>query len=95
MMNEVVEKSPKDRGFRCLDDSMSNFDHVIPDGLEDALKQPDTYCDYAAWNFHAQVWHEDSKFHAFVQRFHSHVATVSAETLQDLQTDCSNEWGHD
>lgn len=86
---------PKERGWRCLDDGLSNFDGRVPAGLAEALQAGDCYCDYAAWDFHASVWWEGGKFRAYCLAYRRHVGTHEAGTLSDLMTECSDAHGHD
>jgi hypothetical protein len=86
---------PQDRRWELLDDGPSNFDHQVPDGLEDQLKSGEFYCDYPAWDFHANVWYENGQFHAYCRRYHRHVGTYSADTIRELMKICSDSHGYD
>lgn len=50
--------------MRELDLGMSNFDFIIDDGLEDALRaEPgEVFGRHAAWDFNGQVRFEDGEF---------------------------------
>lgn len=63
--------------------TMSNFDHVIDDGMEEDLRNG-MRSEHAAWEFYGLVWFEDGKFYEMVKRYQSHVATYSAKTLEKL-----------
>lgn len=91
----TTECVAEQRGWNELPRDISNFDHEIPEGLEDELKAGGCWCGYAAWNFHAKVWFEDGKFKAHINRYHSHAATLEADSLKELMTVCSDEYGYD
>lgn len=63
------------------DDSVSNFDGIIPDGLEDRLKAGGVYCAHYGAAFCGEVFYQDGAFYSDVWRYHSHVATLTAPTL--------------
>lgn len=71
---------------------MSNLDHTINEEVEQLLRAGDCYADYPAWNFHGAVWF-DGKFKCQIKRYHSHIATLEAETLQEIMDEASDRWG--
>ena len=85
--------APEERGWEYLEEGMSNFDRHIPDSLDAKLRAGGCYCGYAGWDFYAEVWFEDGKFHAHVNQYRCHVATISANTLRELMDDVSAEYG--
>lgn len=76
---------------------MSNFDHVIDDGMEEQLRaQPGkVYSRHAAWNFNAKVWFEDGQFHSEIWVYCSPRETLHAETLRELMQVANDEYGHE
>lgn len=72
--------------------TMSNFDHEIEDGLEADLKAG-MRSEYYAVNFFGRLWYEDGHFYCMVKRYHVHVATIKAETLQQIMDSASEMWG--
>jgi hypothetical protein len=75
---------------------LSNFDHEVPDGLEDHLRSERVFTRYAGWNFNGLVWLDaEGSFSCQVWTYHTPVATVRAATLKDLMVEVSNEWGWD
>lgn len=89
----TMETVPND--FDFIGDVMSNFDHMIEDGMEEKLKSGKFYGDYSAWNFHAQVWFDGKNFKAMVKRYQAHVGTITALTLEQIMELASDNWGYD
>ena len=81
--------------MRDIGDRMSNFDHSIDPGTEDELRAGGCFCGYPAWNFYGRVWFEDGKFHCRVAQYGTHVATISENSLTDLMSECSDQFGGD
>ena len=76
-----TEAWPVTQGWRYEGVVMSNCGREIePDG-EEKLRSGKFYAHYSAWNFHGQVWFYDGEFHCHVNRYRSHIATVSAKSL--------------
>jgi len=74
------------------DNSMSNADGVIDDGMESDLKNG-MRSFHAGWNFFGLVWFEDGKFYEMVKSYRSHVATHCADTLEELMQSVNAEFG--
>lgn len=73
---------------------MSNSDHTVDDGIEDRLRNESVFTRYAGWNFNGLVWLDaEGAFSCQVWVYGSPVATVRAETLEDLMREVSDEWG--
>lgn len=74
---------------------MSNCDHSIDEGLEEALmaRPGEVYGPYAAWDFHARVWFENGQFHAEVWRFRAPQKVFSCDTLHEIMSEVSSEYG--
>ena len=84
---------PNDR--ECLKEHVSNFDHEIPAGLSDELKNNYVFAEHCGWNFFGKIWFADGEFHEQVMRYCSHVATLSAPTLKELVEKVNDEYGYD
>lgn len=78
-------------------DVMSNFDHEIDEAVEKAIKGKSYFADYPGWNFHSTVWwdKEVKKWCCEVMRYHIHVETVEADTLQEIMNVVSNKYGYE
>lgn len=49
--------------------------------------------EFAARNFHGICWYADGRFHAAVCQFHVHVATLSADTPDELMRVVNDAYG--
>lgn len=78
-----------------LDDVMSNFDHSINKEIVEKLKTTNSYSGYSALNFHGDVWFESNLFHCEIWQYHSHINTISKETLEEIMEEASNEYGYE
>lgn len=74
---------------------MSNFDHEIDYTAVTRLQREKVVMDYPGWNFHAQVWFQNEKFYGLVRRYHSHVDTIEADTIEELRNTISDQYGWD
>jgi DhnA family fructose-bisphosphate aldolase class Ia len=75
---------------------MSNFDHTIDPGLEEELKEnPKHIAQYAAENFCGYVFYREGKFHCVVMRYREVVELISADTLEEIMTECCEKYGSD
>jgi hypothetical protein len=93
MILRTTELGPPD-GYDEIADGMSNFDHTVDDGVEDRLRTERVWCRYAGWNFNGRVWlNAEGSFSCQVWVYGSPVATVQADTLDDLMREVSDEWG--
>lgn len=77
----------------CLDDVMSNFDHVIEKDIEEKLREGNCYAGYPAWNFHGTVMYKDNKFICEIKRYGCLIDTIEAETLEGIMEEASNRYG--
>lgn len=75
------------------DKEMSNFDCVIDDGMEDALRTGGCYGKHSAWNFNGDVWFQDGQFHEWIWVYGSPRALVSASTLRELMQKANWRYG--
>jgi hypothetical protein len=78
-----------------IDMGMTNFDHAIEPGFEDALRRGGVWGRHAAWNFNGRVWFEDGEFHEQVWVYGAPRAILSASTLEDLMCKVNDEYGSD
>jgi len=76
---------------------MSNFDHEIEDGFEEALrKEPNkVYGSHAGWNFNGSVYFDSEQFVEKVYVHGSIQGEIKANTLEDLMDKVNNEYGSD
>lgn len=72
--------------------SMTNLDLSIDDGLGAALRAGKRGNHFAR-NFCGDLWFADGKFHEAVHRYHSHVGTYSADTLEELMNEINSIYG--
>jgi hypothetical protein len=75
---------------------MSNFDHSVDDGLEEALRAG-MKGRHAAWEFNGLVWLDERTglFCEVVRRYHEVVAVHAAPTLKELMHEVNDEHGWD
>lgn len=76
-------------------ESYSNFDHAIPHGAEDLLRNGKHWMQHCAWDHWGAIWFADGQFHERVMRYCAHVATISASTLDELVYAVNEEYGAD
>lgn len=73
---------------------MSNFDLVIPNGMEAALRSGQSGA-HPAWDHWGIVWYEGGLFWEQVKRYREVVDIVSAATLEELMALVNARWGRD
>ena len=80
-----------------FDKSMSNFDHSIDEGFEDALKEkPNVLCgQHSGWNFCGYVWFDGTNFVEQVWQYHTPVEEVAAPSLKELMENVNEKYGWD
>jgi hypothetical protein len=71
----------------------SNCDHVLPDGLEEALRAGKRG-EHPAWEHFGHLWFEDGKFYEMVMRYRSVVGVYGADSLRELIDDVNERWGN-
>lgn len=71
---------------------MSNFDHSIEDGFEEALRaEPNkVFGRHAGWNFNSKVWFDGEQFRGEVWVYRVPQEILTADSLQELM-DATNE----
>jgi hypothetical protein len=74
---------------------MSNFDHTIDPGFEEALRRGDCWGRHAGWNFNGQVWFADGMFYEEVWVYRVPQEVISAPTLEELMDAVNDEYGTD
>lgn len=72
---------------------MSNCDNEVDEKVAEQLKTEQVVARYPGWNFNAMCWFSDGLFHAAVWQYHVHVATMSAETPEQLMEAISSKYG--
>lgn len=84
-------------GFREIDLGMSNCDHSIDEGFEEALRAGGVYGRHAGWNFNGLVWFdaESGEFKQEVWQYHVPQRVYSASTLRELMDVVNDDWGWD
>lgn len=87
------------RRLDMLKIGMSNFDHTIDEGLEDALrKEPSgVYAQHSAWNFCGYVWYDEDegKFIEQVWVYGVPQKEVKADSLKEMMSLVNEEYGWD
>lgn len=76
-----------------LEETYSNFDCEMPDGVEAALRTGKVSMDHPAWDHWGVVWFADGRFHEMVKQYQAHVETVSADRLDDLVREVNDRYG--
>ena len=77
----------------CIALSMSNFDHVIDEGMAEALQAGHCYGQHYAWNFCGDVWWQDGQFIERVKVYRVVCGFHSAPTLRELMKVVNEAWG--
>ena len=74
---------------------MSNFDHGIDDGFEEALRaEPGkVFGRHSAWDFNGHVWFDGESFCSEIWVYRAIVGVRSAATLKALMDVCNAEFG--
>lgn len=95
-MSKAVEiiRLPEDFELCVGNPIMSNFDGAIEQEIADVIIGKPLYSNYTAWNFCGYVWWQDNKWHCEVWHFGAYVDTFSSETLSELMSDISDEYGY-
>lgn len=97
LRNKINNEKKTPIKMKNIDQDISNFDHEIPEGLEEKLKSGDFYCDYPAWNFHGTVFYNQEKklFQCEVMQYQSHVDTIVAPSLKEIMKLASDKYGYE
>lgn len=74
---------------------MSNFDGVVIKATADYIKDKPLFSRYAGWNFNGRVWFQNDKWNCEVWTYGSYCETISEDTLEELMTSVSNEYGYE
>ena len=72
---------------------MSNFDHEIDEGFEDALRSTPVYGRHSGLNFNGLVWFQDGVFHEQIWRHREPVGICYAESLDALMRTVNDSHG--
>lgn len=79
--------------FNYVGTIMSNFDNSIENWAEEKLKNEKVYGKYPGWHFCGRVWYENDKFHCEVWQYGYPIEIVSANNLEQIMKNVSNEYG--
>jgi hypothetical protein len=74
---------------------MSNFDYDIDEKVAEAIKDKPLYAQYSSWNFCGYVWWQNGKWCCEVWTYGSWNETFVADTLSEIMSDVSSEYGSD
>lgn len=77
------------------EDLMSNYDHQVNKEVESLIKNNKILVDYPGWNFHAQCWFDNEKFHAAIKVYQVEQEILSADTPEELMEIVSLKYGWD
>jgi hypothetical protein len=88
-MSGTVTECPKTE----ISLGMSNFDHSIDEGFEEAIKKDSVFGRHAGWNFNGRVYWSGTQFCEDVWVFGSYQKTIKADTLTDLMSEVNDEFG--
>ena len=78
--------------FEEIDLGMSNFDHEIDNGFEEALVGKQHSGRHAGWNFNGVVYHKDGQFHEDVWEYGEFIETISTNTLKELMESVNDKY---
>lgn len=92
-MNQLIECKPSD--YVEIEEVMTNCDHSIDEEVASKLKKGKYWSKYSGWNFCGYVWWDKSIWSCEIWVYHSHVKTVSADTLQEIMGLVSVEFGNE
>jgi len=86
----------KNEGYRhANEDICSNFDHEINQELAEKMKEEKIYADYPGWDFHANVWFMDGKYHCLVSQYHQVVDHITDESFEKIKETVCSKYGDD
>ena len=74
---------------------MSNFDHSVDDGFEDALRTGKLCGEHYAWNFCGYVWFDGEQFCEDVHVYGEYQQTIKADTLEELMDRVNEQYGYE
>lgn len=72
---------------------MSNFDHTVDEGFEDALKAGKVFGRHSGWHFNGEVWWDGTEFRERVWVHRMAMKTVAAASLKELMVLVNDEFG--
>lgn len=76
-----------------LDCVGSNLDMSIDHDIAARLMaEPQTFAQYAAWNWCGYVWHDERGWHMEVWRYRSLATVVHGDTIEDVRAEAI-DWG--
>lgn len=74
---------------------MSNFDGKINQKTTKVIRNKDLFSHYAGWNFNGKVWWDDNNWNCAVWVYGNHRETVTRQTLGEIMTEVSDEYGYE
>ena len=79
--------------FEEIELGMSNFDHEIDSGFEDAITGKYTFGRHAGLNFNGKVYHLGNQFYKDIWCHHLYQETLSASSLKQLMKKVNDKCG--
>jgi hypothetical protein len=77
------------------DEIMSNFDHKIDQEVVTKIKGNPLWAGYPGWSFYGKVWWSNEQWHCDVFVYGSLSKTISEDTLEEIMSGVSSEFGQD
>lgn len=74
---------------------MSNFYGAIVSETAEAIKGKELFSRYAGWNFNGKVWWQNGKWCCEVWTYGSWNETFVVDTLSEIMSDVSSDYGSD
>ena len=74
---------------------MSNNNGKVDHEVAQQLRDQQVMAKYPGWNFNAECWFADEKFHAAVYTYHVYRMTISAKTPEKLMKKVRKQFGRD
>lgn len=90
---DVEGGPPEDYANLGILSGMSNFDHTVDEGFEDALKAEKVYGRHSGWHFNGEVWWDGTEFRERVWVHRMVMKTVAASSLKELMALVNDEFG--
>lgn len=77
------------------DGIMSNYDGLIDENTASEIKGRELFSRYAGWNFNGKVWWGNNQWNCEVWQYHSHMETVSKDTLEEIMQTVCDKYGYE
>lgn len=72
---------------------MSNFDHEIDYDIAEQLIDTNTYAEYPARDFYANVWYQDGEYYCQIYQYGTHVDTINDKDISEIMNMASDKYG--